>query len=344
MNARLDSQQQGFSLVELMVAMTVGLILMLGATGILLSNQHTFRSTENLADIQKGGRIAIDLLTRELREVGSNACGSLPLVSTVNPGAGSVGMYWNTPIRGFDGGQAATLIGGNPANRVANTDAVLLTRGGDEALGIYGHNPKSAQFKISSGNLSLSSDMIVIACGKENAAVFQITNLQDGKTTVVHNTGTGSPGNCTKGLGYTDTPCVGKDIWKNFNGGSIAASQSSFWFIGTNPRGGRSLYRRTLTTSPATDVEMVDNVYDMQLRYLRRNRVSGALAADAVNAMATDAEWRITNTDPVVAVEVELTLCSPTTVQNPGPVTVCPANTIERQVRSVAQIRSREIL
>lgn len=336
-------QQKGLSLIELMVAMAVGLILMLGAAGILLSNQHTFRSTESLADIQKGARISVDLLAREIREVGSNPCGALPLVSTVNPAAASIGLYWNTPIRGYDGAQAATLIGGNPANRVANTDALLLTSSGDETLGIYGHNPKSAQFKITVPH-NLAAGDIVLACGKENAAVLQITNLQDGNSTVVHNTGTGTPGNCTKGLGYTDTPCVGKDVYKNFDGGSLASSESGFWFIGTNPRGGRSLYRRALSEIPVADVEMVDNVYDMQLRYLRRNRISNALAASSVAAMPTDAEWLITDNDPVAAVEITLTLCGAGTIQNPGPVTVCPANTIERQVSSIVQIRSREVL
>ncbi len=336
--------QRGVTLIELMIAMVVGLILMLGASGILLSNQRSFQSTENIADIQKGARISVDLLAREIREVGNNPCGALPLVSTVNPGVASVGLYWNTPIRGYDEAQPATLIGGNPANRVGGTDALLLTRSGDESLGIRDHNPKSAQFKVTSSDHGLSDGDIVIACGKENAAVLQITNTQDSNVTIVHNTGTGTPGNCTKGLGYTDTPCTGKDIFKNFDGGTLASSSSAFWFIGNNPRGGRSLYRRNLAPSPMADVEMVDNVYDMQLRYLRRNRISNAAAPSFVTAMPTDAEWLITDDNPVAAVEIVFTLCGPTTVDSAAAVNTCPAGTIERTVSSVVQIRSREVL
>lgn len=344
-------RQRGLTLIELMVAMAVGLILMLGATGILLSNQHSFRSTENIADIQKGARISVDLLAREIREAGSNPCGALPLVSTVNPGVASVGLYWSTPIRGYDDAQAAALIGGNPANRAANTDALLLTRSGDQTLAISDHNPMAAQLKVN-GNATNTSGIedgsIVIACGKENAAVLQVTNITfnngEGKTTLVHNTGTGVPGNCTKGLGYTNTPCVGKDVYRTFTGGALASSESSFWYIGNNPRGGLSLYRRALSENPVADVEMVDNVYDMQLRYLRRNRVAATTAADFVDAMATDAEWLPTDANPVVAVEINLTLCGPTTIENAAAVTVCPAGTLERQVSSIVQIRSREVL
>lgn len=344
MKTTVAIHQQGVTLIELMVAMVVGLVLMLGASGILLSNQHSFRSTENIADVQKGARISVDLLAREIREVGSNPCGALPLVSTVNPGVASVGLYWNTPIRGYDQAQAATLIGGNPANRVAGTDALLLTRSGDDSLGIRDHNPKAAQFKVSNSANDLSEGDIVIACGKENAAVLQITNMQDSNVTIVHNTGTGTPGNCTKGLGYTDTPCVGKDVFKSFTGGAMATSSSAFWYIGDNPRGGRSLYRRNLSPSPVADVEMVDNVYDMQLHYLRRNRISNAPAASFVDAMPNDADWLLTNDDPVTAVEIAFTLCGPTTVDSAAAVNICPAGTIERTVSSVVQIRSREVL
>lgn len=340
------SYQRGLSLVELMVAMAAGLVLMLGATGILVSNQESFRSTENIADIQKGARLAVEMLEQEIRGVGGNACGSLPVVSTVNQGIASAGLYWNTPIRGYDGSQAATLIGGNPARRVAGTDAILLTSGGDTALGIYGHNPKSAQFKVTSSNHGLTDGAIVMACGKENAAVFQITNIQDSNTTVVHNTGTGTPGNCTKGLGYADPPCApgAKDVFVNFDGGTLVTTNSAFWYIGNNDRGGRSLYRQNLTVSPAVDIEMVDNVFDLQLSYLRRNRVTNALEAASVTAMASDDDWRLTSDTPVVAVEINLTLCGPTTLRDAAANTVCPDGTIERNVASFVQIRSREIL
>lgn len=348
-------RQRGLTLIELMVAMAVGLILMLGATGILLSNQHSFRSTENIADIQKGARISVDLLAREIREAGSNPCGALPLVSTVNPGA-SVGLYWKTPIRGYDDAQDAQLIGGNPANRAANTDALLLTRSGDYTRAISDHNPKSAQFKVNgnakktaTNTAGIEDGSIVIACGKENAAVLQVTNITfnngEGKTTLVHNKGTGVPGNCTEGLGYTDKdPCTVKDVYRTFTGGAVASSESSFWYIGSNPRGGLSLYKRTLSEPTVADVEMVDNVYDMQLRYLRRDRVAATSATDFVDAMATDAEWLPTDANPVVAVEINLTLCGPTTIENAAAVTVCPAGTLERQVSSIVQIRSREVL
>lgn len=66
--------QAGLSLVELMVAMAIGLILMLGATGVLLTNQQAFNTTSGLSSIQDSSRIAIDMLSRQIREAGSHPC------------------------------------------------------------------------------------------------------------------------------------------------------------------------------------------------------------------------------------------------------------------------------
>lgn len=77
--------QQGLTLVELMVAMAIGMILMLGATGVLISNQQTFRTSENLAGIQENGRIALEMLAGEIRQTGGNPCGTLAIANVLTP-------------------------------------------------------------------------------------------------------------------------------------------------------------------------------------------------------------------------------------------------------------------
>ena len=57
----------GFSLIELMVALTISLIMIGGAIGILYSTKVSYTENERLARIQENGRAAFELLLTPLR-------------------------------------------------------------------------------------------------------------------------------------------------------------------------------------------------------------------------------------------------------------------------------------
>ncbi len=60
-------KQAGLSLVELMLAMAVGLLLMAFVVQAFVANKATSRFNEGLSEIQEGGRYGIDLLRGEIR-------------------------------------------------------------------------------------------------------------------------------------------------------------------------------------------------------------------------------------------------------------------------------------
>ena len=62
--------QHGFSLIELMIAITLSLILMAGAMQFMASSRQTFELNGDISRIQENGRIAMDILVRELRMAG----------------------------------------------------------------------------------------------------------------------------------------------------------------------------------------------------------------------------------------------------------------------------------
>jgi type IV pilus assembly protein PilW len=64
------TKQGGVSLVELMVAMTIGLILLTAIGSIFLSSKQTARVGDNLSRMQENGRFAIDLLGKNIRVAG----------------------------------------------------------------------------------------------------------------------------------------------------------------------------------------------------------------------------------------------------------------------------------
>jgi prepilin-type N-terminal cleavage/methylation domain-containing protein len=60
--------RRGFSLVELMVAVGVGSLVLLGLSSFFLHSAKSLLAMTNYAELSRGNRYAIDLMTRELRQ------------------------------------------------------------------------------------------------------------------------------------------------------------------------------------------------------------------------------------------------------------------------------------
>jgi type IV pilus assembly protein PilW len=292
---------RGVTLIELMIALVLGLLVVGAAIGIFVSNRQAFRATENLSRVQENARVAYELMAREVREAGGNPCSrSVPVVNVLNNSS-----YWSTNwsdgVRGYNGSQAygPAAIGTAAGTRVAGTDAIELRSGASGDVTVTDHKPTSAQFKVSTNNHGLMDGDIVMVCDFVQASIFQITNAQSGtNNTVVHNSGTGTPGNCSKGLGWANPPkCTTNGTPYAYGPNSIIARlRTTGWYIGNNGRGGRSLYQTTGQGITNSNQEITEGVQDMQIQYL----VPGA--TDYVE------EASITNWGQVSAVRIVLTL------------------------------------
>jgi type IV pilus assembly protein PilW len=62
--------QQGLTLVEMMIAMTLGLLLMTGVTQIFISNKQTYSTTQTLGQVEENGRFALNFLVKSIRKAG----------------------------------------------------------------------------------------------------------------------------------------------------------------------------------------------------------------------------------------------------------------------------------
>jgi len=69
-------RQRGFSLVELMVSVLLGLLLTAGILQVFSGNSQAYRFHEALSRVQENGRFALDELTREIRMAGYLGCSS----------------------------------------------------------------------------------------------------------------------------------------------------------------------------------------------------------------------------------------------------------------------------
>lgn len=65
-----QSCQRGFSLVEMMISITIGMMIVAALVGVLASNSRSAKANDRTAELQSNGRYALDHLTRELRAAG----------------------------------------------------------------------------------------------------------------------------------------------------------------------------------------------------------------------------------------------------------------------------------
>jgi type IV pilus assembly protein PilW len=79
----------GFSLVELMVAMVIGLIITFAVVQIFTTSRTTYQTDEGLARVQENGRFAVEFLSNDIRQAGDIGC----LPARVIQGADGVNTY-----------------------------------------------------------------------------------------------------------------------------------------------------------------------------------------------------------------------------------------------------------
>mgnify|MGYP006187745937 CR=1 FL=1 len=93
---RIRQDAAGFSLVELMIALTIGLFLVGGMLAVVLSSTSTARTRDRAVDMQTNGRYAIELLKRDIQHAGflggtslfyPDAPTAIPVINVCDSGA-----------------------------------------------------------------------------------------------------------------------------------------------------------------------------------------------------------------------------------------------------------------
>lgn len=222
---------RGFSLVELMVAIVIGLIITIGVVQIFSANRATYQLDEGLARAQENGRFAIEFLAQDIRHAGYLGCNrdvirTGPSQAKINEpfnflgGSVSSQRYPVRGIRGFEYNAPPTGIGNTyPAGTfpISNTvagwspalDATLLpatgAQPGSDVLVVERMIPNSWTLVppfANADNVFLNPDFankvnvddILLISDCDNSAIFQVTNITPAGV-ISHVTGGLAPGN-----------------------------------------------------------------------------------------------------------------------------------------------------
>lgn len=128
------SASAGFSLVELMVALAIGLVLALGVTTLMANTHRTHSELSKSSRQIESGRSAMQLLSTEIQhagfygEFGGDAPlpGTLPDPCDTTPASLEAGLA--LPIQGFDGQAGGIPACVAAAGHVPGTDVLVLRR------------------------------------------------------------------------------------------------------------------------------------------------------------------------------------------------------------------------
>ena len=263
-----SARQRGFSLVELMISVVLGLLIIAATLSIFASNKQAYRTTENLGRVQENARMSFELIGNDVREASGTQCSrGIDVVSALTPSAplagGDFWSDWINSVRGIDD------TGPNLS------DTLQLKSGGQDMFHVNArvpdpaHDPATATININSSQRHndpnnpsrLLVGDIVMLCDYRQGAIFQLSSVDnDG---VTHTAG---------GLNTIANLGIGGTSYAFSDHATISRVNATQWFVAANGRGGNSLFRSTLRNvggNPAmVQEEIADGVNNMQVSFL----------------------------------------------------------------------------
>jgi len=129
----------GFSLIEMMISITIGLLIVAALVGVLTSNARNAKTNDRTAELQSNGRFALDHLKRELHHAGyraytwaePNTPSTLPAITGECTDGGAAGTFVSNIRQGVWGANDTNPFTANcipAANRVRG-DVLVIRRG-----------------------------------------------------------------------------------------------------------------------------------------------------------------------------------------------------------------------
>lgn len=343
-------RQQGLSLVELMIAVTISLLLLAGVIQIFLSNKQTYRVQEGLSRVQENLRFAFHNTSRDIRMVGFQGCTNLEQLEPYVIANPPVQINMSTIVTGLD-----NVGGSNGFTAKAGTDVITIVSGSASNLQLTGNMASdNANIQIGSNpdNFVAGDYLFITDC--EQADLFRATNVSSGSgtVTIAHANNMNTDNRLSKAY-QTDALVMRMTQMSYFVRDTGARD------INGNPIFG--LFVRTGLGGGTIDNLMVDGIDDLQITYGVNSDDSSDYSVDSYETAAvldtnssvapnTDrpgiADWTdvisvrialLASTVEDVSSEVRPYTFNGTTVSTPGD------RRLRRQITSTITLRNRTL-
>lgn len=292
MKFRPAASAVGFTLVELMIALALGLIVIAGIVTVFLALGRVSTTALSQASIQNAQNTISAILSPTIRGAGFGGCRTLSgSLSTITPGAGTLVNNYSLPVQGYDftgtgGAGAYAITADNAPNDTTVTDwapqldaslaPAVIPEPGSDVLVVSGAMPGTAPAGVNTisdgapdfvvtdnpvsdvavtlAGLKLPAPAALSDCGK--SVVFMVTaeSAAAGGVTVTHDT-TGS-------ANYTAT------FQPSFPPGvQFVPLQQAAFYVAQSAGGQSALYKAIYTGGTWVATPIVPGVENMQVLY-----------------------------------------------------------------------------
>jgi type IV pilus assembly protein PilW len=274
---------RGFSLVELMVAITLALIVTAGVISVFVGSRSAYEATSGTAALTDGGRFALNFISNSVRGAGYMSCSTAPNIQGILNAGSPLAFGFNEALQGYEAvgtgpaagyalapapvaadGNAGDWIGGLDASLtglpVQHNDVLVARSTLPNAQTVYVSAivDGAPSFTVNTQGSLLAGQLAVISdCMK--GVVFQISGVAPpGPNAVItHNAG-GSPGNFTS----TFAPLSFAP------GAQVTPVDTVVYYIGVGADGDGALWADDLNaTGGFTASELVPDIEAMQILY-----------------------------------------------------------------------------
>lgn len=316
------ASQRGITLVEMMIAMLLGLLLIAGISQAFLSNRQTYQVTEGMSRIQENGRFALEAMNFRIRMAGYIGCISEVQIYNNLETPDGFAFALGNGIEGFEAsgtapGSTVALAGpaagwspalpADIAGRVQpGSDVVVVRNLSAEASPLVPPYQQSAGIFIDADVGLYARGDILVATDCQKASVFQVADNPSQATgggavgiRLDHSAGAVTPGNAQPVVWGTE---------QAYGAGSELSRMETWVFYVGRGATGPALFQRRLrvsgTTASLVSEELVEGVDNMQILY--GLDTSGDGSVDQYQAASGVTDW-----GQVASVRVALLLRAP---------------------------------
>jgi type IV pilus assembly protein PilW len=370
-------RHRGFTLVELLIALVLGLAVLVGLSSVYVAVKQSFRFQETTGRLQEDASFALDTIAKDLRMAGQAGCRGIDQTTigtntTYYPGsvidtltANAIGnsnplsqlpsapayitqqpLTSKNFIRGFDAGIPSSMFASSAPSNTA-TDSLFFSGGSSNAVSV------STPMAFATSTLILATDtfnwrnnttrtFIVSNCASSSVFIGQVSVEGTGYK-VAHDTTLNNSVDT-----FSSSAVFGTDT-------VVMPLEWSLYYVSTRTGATTpSLYRVFFNGRSRSDPEeIVSNVESMKLHYGESNAPGGVSTLQADNWRTT--AGAVTDWANVVAVRIGLMMVSSEDNANPEVTLTTPnllgaaytlpsgasANRLRKEFSSTVVLRNR---
>lgn len=310
-----EQRQSGLSLIELMIALALGLILTLGVVQIFLGSSQTYRLSDALGKVQENVRFSLGTLQYDARMAGHFGCligepfnqldqtdsaydptiyenGAVIGWEAANTGLGDEFTITTLEASGtaWSNGTGDAIPADIQGQIIPGTDFLVFSGAQLADVDLTGNPGPPANALTTNGNSNINQGTIltVIASDCSGGDLFQKSNAAS-SSSLAKGSG-GSPGNINPSGGFAGD---------YDDDAKVYVFTSTAYFIGEGASGEPALFRERLDAGATGAVELAEGVENMQILYGVAAGVDRA--ADRYVTAANVSNW-----DQVVSVRMAL--------------------------------------